>query len=103
VADKDDGYIKVWAEEQQGDLLLSVSDNGCGLPPDILRRLNSKDKRIPGGHLGLLNVDSIIRLNFGENYGISAQSVPGQGSCIRLRLPIWKERESDYAESIDRG
>lgn len=87
VADRDDGYVKLWAEEKDGDLILSVSDNGCGIPPEILAQLNSGDKQIPGGHLGLYNVDSIIRLNFGDSYGISAES-GAEGSCVHLRLPI---------------
>ncbi len=88
VADQDDGYIKLWTEEQDGDLLLCVSDNGCGIPDDILTRLNSKTYDMPQGHLGLFNVSTIIRLHFGETYGISAESHPGEGSCVRLRLPI---------------
>lgn len=95
VVDKEDGYIKLQAEEQDGDLLLSVYDNGCGIPPEILARLNSKDQKLPGEHLGLFNVSSIIRLHFGEKYGISAQSWPGEGSCVRLRLPIRKKEDED--------
>lgn len=96
VVDREDGYIKLQAEEQDGDLLLSVSDNGCGIPPDVLRRLNSKDQKIPGEHLGLFNVSSIIRLHFGEKYGISAETTPGEGSCVRLLLPIQK-KENNHA------
>ena len=80
-----------WAEDEDGDLLLSVSDNGPGIPPDILDKLNSPDGRIEGGHLGLNNVDSIIRLRCGERYGLSARSVPGEGSRVTLRLPMRKE------------
>lgn len=101
VADKDDGYIKLWAEEQEGDLLLSVSDNGCGIPPEMLERLNSHDARIPGGHLGLFNVNTIIRLHFGEKYGLSARSEPGEGSCVRLRLPIFRDRSKLQGRNHD--
>ncbi len=88
VANQDDGYIKLWAEEQNGDILLCVSDNGCGIPKDMLMRLNQKTYDMPQGHLGLFNVSTIIRLHFGETYGISAESAPGEGSCVKLRLPI---------------
>ena len=101
VADRDDGYIKVQAVQEGDDLVLRVSDNGCGMAPEVLERLNSGDKRIPGGHLGLYNTDSIIRLRFGAAYGLTARSVPGEGSCVSLRMPIQREEACD-AEGADR-
>lgn len=91
VADLEEGYIKLWAEDKDGDLLLNVSDNGPGIPASILEKLNNPDQRVEGGHLGLYNVDSIIRLHFGERYGLSAASLPGGGSRVTLRLPMRKE------------
>ena len=101
VADKDDGYVKVWAEEKDGDLLLYVSDNGRGIPREILDRLNSEDQELPGGHLGLGNVDSIIRLYFGPGYGLTAQAEPGGGSRVEVRLPVRRKERGD-AEGFDR-
>ena len=74
--------------DRDGDLLLSVYDNGCGIPPAVLKQLNSRDQKLPGEHLGLFNVSSIIRLHFGEKYGISADTTQEEGSCVRLLLPI---------------
>lgn len=60
VADSDEGFIKLWAEEDaEGYLLLKVSDNGSGIPPEVLERLNSHEL-IPGGHLGL-NDEAVVR------------------------------------------
>ena len=100
VAGRDDGYIKLQAGDEGGDLLLYVSDNGCGIPPETLARLNSGDKRIPGGHLGLFNTDSIIRMYFGTGYGVFARSSPGEGSCVWLRLPL-RRKENGNAEGLD--
>lgn len=100
VAGRDDGYIKLQAGQEGGDLLLYVSDNGCGIPPETLARLNSGDKRIPGGHLGLFNTDSIIRMYFGPGYGVFARSSPGEGSCVWLRLPL-RRKENGSAEGLD--
>ena len=88
VVEREDGYIKLSAQEEDGDLLISVADNGCGMPEDVLEQLQRAEKKVPGQHLGLYNVSSIIRLHFGENYGISVESVTGSGSCVRVRLPI---------------
>lgn len=99
VADSDEGFIKLWAEADGGDLLLKVSDNGSGIPEDALRCLNSHET-IPGGHLGLNNVDRIMRLSYGTAYGLSAYPIAGGGSCVQLRLPM--QKGDDYAQSPDR-
>lgn len=91
VANMDDGYIKLSAREESGMLILSVQDNGVGIPQDVLDWLNDPDRDVPGGHLGLKNVDRIVRLYYGSDYGISAYSAAGEGSCVELRLPMNKE------------
>ena len=101
VADLEEGYIKLWAEEADGDLILTVSDNGPGIPREILDAVNCPDKQAPGGHLGLFNVDSIIRLHYGPGYGLSAAVLPGEGSQVRLRLPMGR-KEDFYAEGSGR-
>ncbi len=93
VCDREDGYIKLYAEKKDDDLLIYVSDNGCGLPPEILDCLNSPDSRITGQHLGLNNVNRILRLYFGDGYGLSATSEPDQGSILCVRLPYKKEED----------
>ena len=102
VADMDDGYVKLTAHEEDGTLVLSVQDNGEGIPQEILDRLNSPDREMPAGHLGLRNVDRIVRLYYGEEYGISASAAPGEGSCVELRLPMKMKEKTDNAEGSDR-
>lgn len=95
VANMDDGYIKLSAREKSGTLILSVQDNGVGIPQDVLDWLNAPDRDVPGGHLGLKNVDRIVRLYYGGDYGISAYSAAGEGSCVELRLPMNKEENGN--------
>lgn len=102
VADMDDGYVKLTAHEENGTLVLSVQDNGKGIPQEILDRLNSPDREMPSGHLGQRNVDRILRLYYGEEYGISASAAPGEGSCVELRLPMKMKERTDNAEGSDR-
>ncbi len=101
VAAQDDGYIKLSAQQEQEALVITVADNGCGIAPEVLTMLNSRDQRMHGGHLGLYNVDSIIKLYFGSKYGITADSGPQGGSRVSVRLPITQEEEKD-AQGFDR-
>ena len=94
VGDLEDGYIKIWAEDVSGTLILYVSDNGRGMEQEIIDKLNEGPSLDPKGHLGLYNVNSIIRLHFGNQYGISAYSRKNGGSCVSVRLPLMR-KESD--------
>ena len=94
LGERDDGYIKVSAEEENGELLLSVTDNGCGMPEALVEAINAGDARRGGGNLGIYNVDSIIKLHFGASYGLTASSTPGEGSRVCIHLPM-NRREAD--------
>jgi two-component system sensor histidine kinase YesM len=95
VSDMPDGYIKISARSENNDLLLSVSDNGQGMSEELLSCLNSPDRELPEGHLGLNNVQRIVRLYYGEGYGISAKAGESSGSVVQIRLPIVKKEVED--------
>jgi two-component system sensor histidine kinase YesM len=95
VADMPDGYIKISARAENNDLLLSVSDNGQGMSPELLACLNSPDRELPEGHLGLNNVQRIVRLYYGDGYGISAKAGEKGGSVVQIRLPMVKKEVED--------
>ena len=95
VANMDDGYIKLSASAQGDTLILAVEDNGQGIAPEILEKLKNPEREMPAGHLGLRNVDRIVRLYYGREYGISARSEPGRGSRVELRLPMSGEEKKD--------
>ena len=42
VANMDDGYIKLSAREKSGTLILSVQDNGVGIPQDVLELFQTR-------------------------------------------------------------
>lgn len=87
VNDMEDGFIKIWAEGDAEMITIFVSDNGRGMPPELVEAINRGDAREAGGHLGIYNVNSIIKLHFGAHYGLSAQSAPGEGTRVGVRLP----------------
>ena len=92
VANMDDGYIKIWAEADAGDLRLFVQDNGRGMEKPQDGPLGFGVSGRPGEHLGMFNVDSILRLHFGDAYGLSVRSRPGEGCLVMVRLPMRREK-----------
>lgn len=72
------------------DLHIDISDNGCGMELEQVRRLrNSILVRNPEikSSIGLYNINQRIKLCYGSRYGMSIGSAPGQGTMISLVIP----------------
>ena len=92
--DASGSVIRVRAEEEKGVLHIAVTDNGRGFPPQMLGPYR-RDKDLAKGHLGLYNVDMILRGNFGEEYGLFLE--PGDGGVgarVIATLPARYEEET---------
>ncbi len=88
-----DGCIYLYGWETDGTLYLSVTDDGCGMPPETLARINEPEPRLVEGHLGLYNVATILKLHYGAQYGLRASSIPGVGTTITVVLPVQREED----------
>ena len=73
-------------------LCIAVRDNGAGMTAEQLALLNSKKPtKNRGKHsIGFYNVNEIIRLNYGDGYGLYTESEEGAGTCIYMTLPVRK-------------
>ena len=80
------GELSVTAVLAEQDVLeIRVRDNGCGFPPDLLGPYKPPETQT--GHLGLLNVDTILRKHYGDAFGLRLENPEGGGACILARLP----------------
>ncbi|MEW9702069.1 sensor histidine kinase [Paenibacillus sp. SI8] len=75
-------------------LIFLIQDNGAGMEPDVLARLNEelstgipREKADSQGGIGLLNVDERIKLQYGPAYGLQLLSQPGEGTQVIMTLP----------------
>ena len=96
--EEQDGFchLSVEAALNEQTLLLTVRDDGAVIDPDTLAELNAQLKRCDrasadGTHIGILNVDSRIKLQYGKEYGVTLESELGHGTVVTLRLPARKE------------
>ncbi|MGH1482472.1 MAG: ATP-binding protein [Geminicoccales bacterium] len=75
----------------QNDIVISVSDEGVGIPKHELKELFQRFFRaststgIPGTGIGLHLVKHLVEMHGGE---IDVESRPGEGSTFLIRLPI---------------
>lgn len=73
--------------------MIDVDDNGCGMDEVTLGRLRrdievrdmSRSKSI-----GLYNINQRMKLHYGDGYRIHIYSEPGQGTRIRMIIPMDK-------------
>ena len=88
----DYGYIEVQIYQSNCDsICIEVKDNGCGIREDVMENINQKSWEKLSGHIGLFNIDTIIRLHYGEQYGLQVRKNQEQGTLVTIRLPInWK-------------
>jgi two-component system sensor histidine kinase YesM len=83
--------IKGWLENE--DVWISIKDNGTGIPEDRLAELqiNLEQRAVEltkhGRKVGLYNVQSRIKLYYGDPYGLQIDSKPGWGTVVTIRLP----------------
>ena len=90
-----DGRLTVTARESDGVLEICVLDNGCGFPAEMLGPYQAPEQQT--GHLGLFNVDTILRKHYGESFGLRlGNRTDGAGACITARLPM-RRRDADAA------
>lgn len=95
-----DGEIYVAAVAQEGQLRISVQDNGHGLPPEMVGTYCRQSKDTTR-HLGLYNVHTILQKNFGPEYGLKLENRDGGGAAITAVVPL--KQEDGHAESFDCG
>ncbi|MDO9556382.1 MAG: ATP-binding protein [Coriobacteriia bacterium] len=86
------GAVKVVLAEEDGHAVLSVLDEGPGIPEEALTHLfdrfyraqASRDRSSGGAGLGLAIVQAIVQAHAGT---IVAENLPDGGSAFTLRLP----------------
>jgi two-component system, sensor histidine kinase YesM len=84
------GTIEIKVELKEDKLILTVTDNGCGIPEEQLQAINEaleNDSTEKMGY-GLFNVNERIRLSYGKEFGITLNSETGVGTVVEIRLPI---------------
>ncbi len=89
------GTVRIKIEMTAKRLIITVSDDGMGMDGRQLQMLNEKLHGInPGaaqnksrGGIAIANVNTRIKLLFGEEYGICIYSVESAGTDVEITLP----------------
>lgn len=94
------GTIKIEILSLDSNIKVLISDDGLGIPPKKLEELNrslASDKNRnavegirTGTGIGVMNVNSRIKLYFGEQYGLKFRDALA-GTTVEITLPAVKE------------
>ena len=72
------------------DMIITVEDNGSGISPDklleIMKNLNDFET-LDRTHIGISNVNQRIKLQYGEDFGLTIASNEGEGTKVTLKIP----------------
>lgn len=98
------GEIRVVGRQKEGDVILSVEDNGMGMSEDEVKLLLTDNKRVHkhGSGVGLINVNNRIQILFGKEYGLKVESEPDEGTKVSIRVPAFPYTEENR-EKFERG
>ncbi|MBD0378715.1 sensor histidine kinase [Paenibacillus sp. WST5] len=83
------GTIQITGIRMESRILLQVIDNGIGMSQEEIQNMYRKD-RTSGKRsgIGVQNVDTRIKLHFGDQYGLQFESELGKGTTVNVWLPV---------------
>lgn len=89
IPDGREGHIDVDFSKTDTDVLISIKDNGCGIPPQNLETIFQPNftTKTSGMGLGLSIVKTIINLSGGD---ISVESEVSVGTTFSIHIPLIK-------------
>lgn len=77
---------------QTGSILrLLIEDNGHGMTAEELERIQeamNDFENLDRTHIGIVNVNQRIKLRFGEQYGVTIESIAGEGTSVEILMPL---------------
>lgn len=102
-----EGNISISARTEDKNIVISIEDDGLGIPADKLenmrQRLNRYDEK--GRHIGVANVHQRVRLKYGDQYGVRIDSREKEFTKVEILLPgapsagAASESEGEYKDS----
>lgn len=79
------GIIEINSFIHNHELTIQIKDNGGGMDHSGQKHDDFKSRKFSG--IGLSNIDERIKLNYGQEYGLTIESKLNEGTVVELHLP----------------
>ena len=88
--------VAITGRSFDNNLVLCVEDNGPGLAEGQLAKLQAvlDDENAMPKRIGLYNVHRVTQLLYGQEYGLTIESVYGKGMRVLLKIPVIVEDDN---------
>ncbi len=81
---RDGGKIKIFAEEYNREIVISIMDNGNGFPREVLQNIANSESK---SGLGFRSTDNRLKRYYGEQYGLKIVKSDYSGSTVTITIP----------------
>jgi len=98
------GHVYILAEENDSSVVITIRDEGCGIPESDLSRVKEKffkgNQARRGSGIGLALADEIMRLHSGK---LDIDSKEGEGTTVLITLPLLPPNRGETAAIAQQG
>ncbi|WP_027627044.1 sensor histidine kinase [Ruminiclostridium cellobioparum] len=84
------GVLDIGIKGWENSIMIVIRDNGKGIDPETVSKLNSPDDKeitAKGSGLGVSNVFNRIKMYYGDSGSWQVESETGKGTTITLKIP----------------
>ncbi len=89
---KHKGRISINAKKEENTVIITISDDGIGMKPELVNELNREmelisEDTVSGSHYGIQNSNQRLKIIFGPQYGMQVYSEENEGTEVKITIP----------------
>jgi sensor histidine kinase YesM len=82
-------HIKLLIEQRGKNLFFRIDDDGSGIKSEKLEKVRKGQYfETRGSRIGIKNIQERLRIFFGKDYGLTIESVEGEGTTVMVKVPV---------------
>lgn len=87
--EKEDALLSVRIDKEQDELVIVIEDNGTGISPEVLEKINqdSFSENTEGGGIGMQNAMTRLRMYYGMKGKMRVEAVKPHGTRVLIMIP----------------